>query len=684
MPIYTRFFLLLIFVSSPLFSTDHELLQATDVNKVMQNILQQHVSQKKMSEQILKASFKVYIDQFDPDRVYLLGSESNPFLNLSDKQSQQFLQNYYKNDFSAYYRLNAVIQSSILRARKIRQNLMENPKQLFLYQHTEEAKSEWEDPDLKRSFAQGVEELANRLKQDIIRFINSEIHHYGAAKVQKNEKAVLAFYESKLREKEEKYLFQTTTGRDLTKAERENLLVTHILKALSRSLDAHTTFYDAAEAYEMKMRLEKGVIGVGLVPQETEDGMIVARIIPNSPAAKHGQIQLDDQIIKINGKEIANQSYDQVMHSLQAKPGTAISMVLKKPASPDNNYISSVYPVTLTSEAISIDEGRAETSYEAVKDGIIGVISLNSFYQGIHGINSEHDMRNALNQLSQQGKLRGLILDLRENSGGFLNQAVKVAGLFITNGVVVISKYSSGEERFYRDMDGKTYYNGPLIVLTSKATASAAEIVAQALQDYGVALVVGDEQTYGKGTIQSQTVTDNKGSSYFKVTVGKYYTVSGKTPQIQGVKADILVPSQFSQENIGEEFLEHPLTQDTISSVYDDLLEDIDPNLKPWYLRYYSPTLQHKIRTWRAMLPVLRKNSAQRLAHNSQYQKFLTNQDDLSKVTTLSSDSKIPPINAKDLQLVEGLNILKDMIDLQSLSKPAKVPPKGDKIASGL
>ena len=155
-------------------------------------------------------------------------------------------------------------------------------------------------------------------------------------------------------------------------------------------------------------------------------------------------------------------------------------------------------------------------------------------------------------KLKSQGNLRGLILDLRSNSGGFLSQAVKVAGLFISDGVIVISKYSNGEEKFYRDVDGKTVYDGPLVVLTSKATASAAEIVAQALQDYGVALVVGDEHTYGKGTIQTQTVTDNRSTSYFKVTVGKYYTVSGHTPQKEGVKADIVVPGRWSKEKIGE------------------------------------------------------------------------------------------------------------------------------------
>jgi len=663
------FFLVIFFISSLLFSTERELLKTADVNKVMQEILRQHVSQKLMSDQILKTSLKVYVDQFDPDRLYLLQSEIVPFLNINDAQASLLLQQYSRGDFATYLRLNPVIQSSITRARKIRQELIQRPQQLFLYQNPSQHKTEkapGEEIDLNKPFSKTLPELKNRIKQQLIRFIGNEIEQHGIVKIRKNENAILAFYENRMREKENKYLLRNAAGHPLLEEEKENFLVMHILKALTRSLDAHTTFYDAVEAYDMKVRLEKGVIGVGLIPQETDDGITISKIIPESPASKSGVVQVDDQILSIDGKDVAMQTFDQVMSRLQSSPGTLISLVLKKPNTADNNYTGSSYQLSLRSEAIAINEGRVEIAYQPFEKGVLGVITLNSFYQGINGINSELDVRNALKELAKQGPLQGLILDLRENSGGFLSQAVRVAGLFITNGVIVISKYSNGEERFYRDMDGKSYYNGPLIVLTSKATASAAEIVAQALQDYGIALIIGDEQTYGKGTIQSQTVTENKGSSYFKVTVGKYYTVSGKTPQIEGVKADIVVSSQFLNDNIGEEYLEYPLTHDKISSAYEDLLEDIDTSLKPWYLQYYTPTLQNKVHIWRTMLPELRRNSGARLANNPQYQQFLKGQIPLAilKNADASASEDTDP-NAQDLQLTEALNILKDMIYLR-------------------
>ena len=379
---------------------------------------------------------------------------------------------------------------------------------------------------------------------------------------------------------------------------------------------------------------------------------------------------MKDQVLEINGISVKDIPFEKLMDQVRDAKDNNVTLILSRK---DQNA-DKTFTVSLKRAPIVINEDRVDVSSEHFGNGLIGKITLHSFYQNDQGITSESDVREAIHRLDKQGNLRGLILDLRENSGGFLSQAVKVAGLFITNGVIVISKYSNGEEKVYRDVEGHSIYNGPLIILTSKATASAAEIVAQALQDYGVALVVGDERTYGKGTIQSQTITDNHSGSgtYFKVTIGKYYTVSGKTPQIRGVKADIVVPGPFSQAHIGEEFLEYALKKDdAIPSAYSDTLADIDPVLKPWYLKYYMPTLQHKQLIWKEVLPILRKNSDWRLEHNKNYQFFLKrlNGDEANKAAEEAEDEEInQPKNfgADDLQMVEAVSIIKDMIYLQS------------------
>lgn len=343
--------------------------------------------------------------------------------------------------------------------------------------------------------------------------------------------------------------------------------------------------------------------------------------------------------------------YEEVLKQLQGYGSDKITIGLRSE--------QSFYRVELMREKIVMQEEKVSYSIEPFEKGFIGKINLPSFYEG-GGSSCEADVKTALRELKKQGDLRGVVLDMRENSGGFLNQAVKVSGLFISSGVVVISKYAQGETQYLRDLDGRSFYSGPLVILTSRASASAAEIVAQALQDYGTALVVGDDRTYGKGTIQYQTVTDTTAISYFKVTVGRYYTVSGRTTQIDGVQADIVVPTVYSVLPIGERYLEYPLRSDRIPSAYIDPLTDIDPRNKPWFQKNYIPNIQKKLSVWTQMLHQLQESSANRLKQNPDYILFL---ESLQKQQALKSI--IAQNKQNDLQMQEAVNILKDMATLK-------------------
>ena len=285
---------------------------------------------------------------------------------------------------------------------------------------------------------------------------------------------------------------------------------------------------------------------------------------------------------------------------------------------------------------------------------------------------SERDIKEAIRSFQQIGPVYGLILDLRENSGGFLSQAIKVSGLFLSNGVVAISKYGQGEMHYLRNIVGKSFYTGPLVVLTSKMSASASEIVAQALQDYGVGIIVGDERTFGKGSIQYQTVTDEKATLFFKVTVGKYYTASGRTTQIEGVKADIVVPTHYNPYSIGERYLEYPLTADQVDPAFVDPLSDLDEKTKNVFQKKYMPYLQRVVSFWKKMLPQLRKNSVKRLAQSPEFQAMLEKQEQsktrLSRLPPNSIDE--PSKGGADLPMIEAVNIVKDMIQLEAEQTP--------------
>jgi carboxyl-terminal processing protease len=672
-------FVFFLVFGAPGYGNDSELLKTADVHKIMQQILTQHIGEKQMNAKIIKEGMRIYIDQFDPFRIYLLDDEVQPFLQPTANDVSKDLEEYSQGKFDEFKDLNDVIQKAIARARVIREAVEKNRNDLFNTALTSTQPDFSQDPDLKMAFAKNPKELETRIKNNIKRFISDEKNKYGAEKISQNQSKTLLIYNRYFENLENSYLFTNSQNQPLSPVQQENLFTLHVLKALAGSLDAHTTFYNKTEAYDIKVHLEKGFEGVGIVLEQVPNGAILIKsLIDGGPAAKSGIIKAEDQIVSIDGKSTENASLQDVMEQLRGKNGTPVQLVLQRKGEESQGQ-PNLIKVKLIREEITLNDDRAKFTYENFGNGIIGKVTLNSFYQGENGISSVQDVKNAIKELKQKGNLRGLILDLRDNGGGFLNQAVQVAGLFITNGVVVISKYSDGNERYYRDMDNSAYYTGPLVILTSKATASAAEIVAQALQDYGVALVVGDERTYGKGTIQSQTVTDDSTSTYFKVTVGEYYTVSGKTPQINGVKSDILVPGKLSEEHIGEKYLENALPADSIAPEYKDDLKDVDPSLKQWYLRYYYSTLQPKIETWTKMLPALKRNSAYRIEHNKNYQTFI---HQLKGIKEESSDEEMEaganePVKknfgVNDLQINEAFNIVKDMIMLHAQDRTSSV-----------
>lgn len=626
----------LLIISLPVWGQQPSTLKRSDITHVMNEIFEKHVDKKEMTDQILINSFRTYIDQFDPEHIYLLQSEVDPILNPTKQQITKDMQSYKNNQFGFYQQIETLIQKSIKRAETIRKALIANPDKIFT-----------ENPEaLKQTFASDSKDLENRIRIDMVDFLAEQKELYGEQVVNNKRDHFLHLYENERQEWENGYLYLNDKEEPFSSKEQEHQFTLHALKALARSLDAHTSFFNPLEAMDMKTRLAKGYVGVGLSFQESPDGLKVTEVTPNTPAARSDQIKPGDILLQIDQESMKDEPIQMISKFLEGEKGSSVSLTLR------HGPTGAQYTVNLKREEIVVDQDRVEANSVPFQDGLIGVVKLHSFYQSENGVSSEKDIRDAITDLRKKGKLKGLVLDLRDNMGGYLNQAVKVAGLFITNGVIVISKYYNGDEHYYRDMDGKAFYNGPLVVLISRLTASAAEIVAQSLQDYGVAVIVGDDHSFGKGSIQTQTVTGEGGdsSSLFKVTVGKYYTVSGKTPQIQGVISDILVPDHYVQEKIGERYLNDPLTPDSIPPAYNDTLQDVDASAKPWFLQYYLPTLQHKKTTWQSMLPELKMRSQNRIEK--------------------SSGVPYAEITAKGVtdkqQTNEGIKIIEDMIELRS------------------
>jgi carboxyl-terminal processing protease len=623
-------------------------LTLPEIPKVLERLFSYHIENKQLNTTLIRRSMKIFIEQFDSEKAYLLSSEVHRYLHLSDAEASAILHRVQQGNYSDYATLFQVFQGAIARAGLMRvassQELIQKGVQPSIERAvTPSAQYALSDSDLK-----------TRQTTRMVRFF---LFHESRTSLETPERRakVCALFARKVSRLEAPFL--------TTNPKFEHTLTVKILKSLAKSLDTHTSFFSPEEAYEMRLSLEKQFEGVGVVLAEGVDGVMISDVLKGSPAEQSGKIGVNDLLLSIDGQDIRALSFEEVLDLLKKK-GSEIILGFKRN--------ETTFDVALKKEPIVMNDERIEVSHEKFGDGVVGKIALHSFYESANGVSSEKDMKEAIRSFKAQGPLHGLILDLRENSGGFLSQAVKVAGLFISTGVVVISKYGKEDVHYLRTLAGRAFYNGPVVVLTSKMSASAAEIVAQALQDYGLAVIVGDERTFGKGSIQYQNVTDAKSDLFFKVTVGRYYTASGRSTQIDGVIADIVVPTQYAPYNIGERFLEYPLPRDAVAPAYVDPLTDLDEKTRQVFQKRYLPFLQRVVPYWKKMMSQLKKNSEARLARDPDFQAFLKRLDKIRArqhtlpVNTIDEHIRI---GMEDLQMKEAVNVVKDMIMIESEGK---------------
>lgn len=630
-------------------NADFELKRA-DVRQTFEEMVHFHVEHHEINPVIMERSLKLFIERFDAYKMYLTRREAQVFYSLPPGLVEKGISAYYADDLTLFSQANSLLNMAIQRARSLRDQV---EKELVLSSiDIEPSRGE-----AYLSFAKDEEQLKGRIRKQLTRILMQEKALNDLDEwTPKDREKIFKLWEKRFRRKEREYVAQGSEG--------EHYLALHTLKSLGLSLDAHSTYFSPEEAHDMRTSLEKQFEGVGVVLREGIDGIYIADLVDGGPAMRSGKVKAGDQIVAIDGNSTADMTYTDVLKAMKGQEGKGLALSLKRRKS------SKVVDVSLKREKIVMSDGRLQVEAVPYGDGQIGILNLPSFYEGSHATAADRDMREAIQKLKRQGPLKGVILDLRENAGGFLTQAVKVSGLFISRGVVVISKYARGEMRYLRNLDGRIHYDGPLIILTSRASASAAEIVAQALQDYGVALIVGDQETYGKGTIQYQTVTDPLAKSFYKVTVGRYYTVSGRSTQIEGVKADIVVPTIFSSYKIGERYLEYPLPCDQVPAAFVDPLSDIDYKNRSWFQKNYLPNVHQPDRKWIDQLPILQAKSQERLRNDENFSLFISAQEKL-KGSPSRAFRRIsnPPWGDEDLQKTEAICIMKDMIDISDNSQ---------------
>ncbi|MHB8709399.1 MAG: carboxy terminal-processing peptidase [Desulfuromonadales bacterium] len=353
------------------------------------------------------------------------------------------------------------------------------------------------------------------------------------------------------------------------------------LNAFARAFDPHTNYMPPQSKEDFDISMRGSLEGIGATLRDDEGYIKIVKIVPGSAADRQGQLQVDDIILAVaQGKgepvDISDMRLRDAVALIRGKKGSEVRLTVKR-AGHKPLVIPIIRDVVVIEESFVkstvIDEPAGGRRY--------GYIKIPSFYRdfeetrgGHSGRNSTDDVRMALAALKRQG-ISGLILDLRNNGGGALTDAVGVAGLFIERGPIVQVRSSGGSTKVLDDQDATVEYRGPMVVLVNQFSASASEIVAGALQDYGRAVIVGSEHTHGKGTVQvimnlDETLTLRNMSQYqplgaLRLTTQKFYRISGESTQYRGIVPDIILPDRQQNNKFGERYLDFSLTWDSIA-----------------------------------------------------------------------------------------------------------------------
>ena len=518
----------------------------------------EHFLRRPIDDEIAHRWFDTFLESLDPMKVYFLQSDIDGFRQKRDELDDLVKRGDVTFAYEVFERFLDRVDSQLPVIEKLLNSSLNFEKKESLVVDRE-----------NMSWAKNESELANtwrkRIKYDLL--------------VQKMEK-------TPEKEAKEKLLRRYRSfGKRMHQMTSDELLEM-FLTSLTSSLDPHTSFMSPGtlENFEIGMRLQLDGIGASL---KAEDGFTtVAELVPGGAADKDGRLKRKDRIVGVGqGEEgeivdAVDMNLNEVVKLIRGKRGTVVRLKVI----PVGETAPKIYDIVRAKIELKDAEARGEVIEQGQKsDGSpykIGVINLPSFYMDMAGArqgqaeykSSTRDCRRLLEEFRNK-QVDCVVLDLRNNGGGSLPESISLTGLFIDTGPVVQVKDADKRVQPYDDVESGVAWDGPLVVLVNKFSASASEIVAGAIQDYKRGLVVGDESTHGKGTVQSlldlgrqlfQRLPNAPSLGAIKITMQQFYRPGGLSTQLEGVKSDIELPSITTHLPVGESDLEHAIAFDKV------------------------------------------------------------------------------------------------------------------------
>lgn len=458
--------------------------------------------------------------------------------------------------------------------------------------------------------------------------------------------------------------------------------------ALTTSFDPHTSYFSPDEYENFQIDMSRSLEGIGAKLQTESEYTVVNEIIAGGPAFKSNLLKKGDKIIGVgqgrsgNITDVSGWRINDVVRLIRGKKGTIVRLKVF-PANQGGRGPAKV--LLLQRDKVDLQEQAAKKSIIQLNGEKIGVITIPSFYLDFEGQqqnagnynSTSRDVTRILNELKNEG-VEGLVIDLRDNGGGSLEESVNVTGLFIPNGTVVQISNSTGGKMVLRDEDRRVLYSGPLAVLVNRYSASASEIFAAAIQDYGRGVVIG-ERTFGKGTVQS-IIKLTRPFSFFgkqpdlgqiKLTVAKFYRISGGSTQHKGVLPDIIMPSMIDTALVGEDTYSSSLPWSTLSRSFYRPTADVSPE-EITLLRHKQQERSSKNRFYQAylhdlsILNQIRKKKAVSLQDSA----FKSETERIKLIEGLwSADTDSTNGKNKDVLLNQSAAVVSDIIDLKAAQR---------------
>ncbi|MCH9653977.1 MAG: carboxy terminal-processing peptidase [Planctomycetes bacterium] len=523
--------------------------------KVCAMVSRFHISGKPINDEISEKLMRRFIKQLDPQKLYFYKSDINNF----ETEKNQLDDKLIDGDVKFAYQCFDLYLSRL-------QERMDYAQQLVDVEHDftidESIIVDAKNIDFAKDQSEMNERWRKRVKYDVLNLILDD------KKIEEARKQLHKRY--------------TKNVKNMVETEQAEKLEMY-LSALTHCFDPHSSYMSPQTLEDFRISMELSLDGIGAALRSEDGFTIVAEIVPGGAADADGRLKPGDKIIAVaqdDGEfvDVVEMKLSKVVRYIRGKRGTIVQLRVKT----EENTSPEVYKLTRKKIELSTSEvkGKIIDSGERIpgRTGRIGIISIPSFYRDFRGAqrgdenfkSTARDVRKVLYDFRDQGGVDGIVIDLRFNGGGALSEAIEVSGLFVDEGPVVQVKQLDGERKIHRDAEPGAVYNGPLVVVCNRLSASASEIFAGAIKDYKRGIIIGDTTTHGKGTVQNVMTVSNKMFSFLngpdlgalKLTINQFYRVNGDSTQNRGVRSDIVLPSLIDKMDLGESFLDDAMAFD--------------------------------------------------------------------------------------------------------------------------